>query len=118
MAEGLIGGVLGDEKESAESEATESPASVEAFASAIAAKLAGTDPEVAKRTAEYLSDQSQLLRLQKKHLEQEHSARLHLLQGQAREVDLRRFGLRLRVGFRFRRAVCINLGCWWCDPHS
>jgi hypothetical protein len=101
MAEGLLGGVLGDEDEKPEVETPDALASAEAFASAVAAKLAGNDPEVARRTADFLIDQSQLLKVQKKHLEEEHAARLHFLQGQAREVDIRRFGLRLRVGFRF-----------------
>jgi pentatricopeptide repeat protein len=38
--------------------------------------------------------------VQKEHLKAEHAARLHFLQGQAREVDIRRLGLRLRVGFQ------------------
>jgi tetratricopeptide (TPR) repeat protein len=100
MAEGLLGGVLGDEDEKPEVETPDALASAEAFASAVAAKLAGNDPEVARRTADFLIDQSQLLKVQKKHLEEEHAARLHFLQGQAREVDIRRFGLRLRVGFQ------------------
>jgi hypothetical protein len=66
----------------------------------VAAKLAGNDPEVARRTAEFLIEQTQLLKVQTKHLEEEHAARLHYLRGQAREVDIRRFGLGLRVGFQ------------------
>ena len=45
-------------------------------------------------------EQAQLVETQNEHLKAEHAARLHFLQGQAREVDLRRFGLRLRVGFQ------------------
>ena len=100
MAEGLLEGALGGEEEKPEAEAPEHLAGVEAFAAAIAAKLAGSDPGVARKTEEYLTDQSQLLKVQKRHLEEEHEARLHFLQGQAREVDLRRLGLRLRVGFQ------------------
>jgi hypothetical protein len=40
----------------------------EAFASTVAVKLAGNDPEVARKTEEFLSDQSELSRVQKKHL--------------------------------------------------
>jgi tetratricopeptide (TPR) repeat protein len=98
LAEGLLGGILGEEDEKPEVEAAETLAGADAFAAAVAAKLAGNDPEVARRTADFLIDQSQLLRVQKAHLEAEHAARLHFLQGQAREVDIRRFGLRLRVG--------------------
>jgi tetratricopeptide (TPR) repeat protein len=100
MAEGLFEGALGGEEDKPEVEASEPVVGVEAFAAAIAAKLAGNDPGVARKTEEFLSDQSQLLKVQKRHLEEEHEARLHFLRGQAREVDIRRFGLRLRVGFQ------------------
>jgi tetratricopeptide (TPR) repeat protein len=100
MAEGLLEGALGGEEEKPEVEAPEPLAGIEAFAAAIAAKLAGSDPGVARKTEEFLADQSQLLKVQKRHLEEEHEARLHFLHGQAREVDIRRFGLRLRLGFQ------------------
>jgi hypothetical protein len=100
MAEGLLGGILGEQDERPDVEASDALAGAEAFASAVAEKLAGNDPEVARKTVEFLSKQSQLLDTQNKHLKDEHAARLHYLQGQAREVDLRRFGLRLRVGFQ------------------
>jgi tetratricopeptide (TPR) repeat protein len=100
MAEGMLGGILGDEDEKREVEAPDALAGAEAFASAVAAKLAGNDPEVARKTVEFLGKQSQLLETQNKHLEEDHAARLHYLRGQAREVDIRRFGLRLRVGFQ------------------
>jgi tetratricopeptide (TPR) repeat protein len=100
MAEGITGGILGDDDEKPDVEATETLASADAFAAAIAAIASRQDPQVAKDTSTFLRDQSELLRVQKKHLEDEHAARLHYLEGQAREVDLRRFGLRLRVGFQ------------------
>src|SRR5580704_7715030 len=100
MAEGFLGGILGEEGDKPNVESSDALAGAEAFASAVAAKLAGNDPEVARKTVEFLSKQSQLLDTQNKHLQDEHAARLHYLQGQAREVDLRRFGLRLRVGFQ------------------
>src|SRR5450755_758629 len=100
MAEGLLEGALGGEAEKPEVEAPEPLPGVEGFAAAIAAKLAGCDPGVARKTEEFLTDQSQLLKIQKRHLEEEHEPRLHFLRGQAREVDIRRFGLRLRVGFQ------------------
>ena len=40
MAEGLLGGILGEEDEKAEVEARGAPLGAEAFASAVAAKLA------------------------------------------------------------------------------
>ncbi|GAC1667901.1 MAG: hypothetical protein NVS9B2_10100 [Steroidobacteraceae bacterium] len=100
MAEGLLGGILGEEDEKPEVEATETLTGADAFAAAIAAKLAGNDPQVARDTSTFLGKQSRLLDIQAKHLEDEHAARLHYLQGQAREVGLRRPGLRLRVGFQ------------------
>jgi tetratricopeptide (TPR) repeat protein len=100
MAEGLLGGVLGDEDEKPEVEAPDALAGAEAFAAAVAAIASRQDPGVARKTEEFLSDQSHLLKIQAKHLEEEHTARLHYLRGQANEVDIRRFGLRLRVGFQ------------------
>jgi hypothetical protein len=100
MAEGLLGGVLGDEDEKPDVGAAETLPGAEAFAAAVAARLSASDPEVAKKTAAFLDEQAHLVKVQAKHLEDEHAARLHYLQGQAREVDIRRFGLRLRVGFQ------------------
>jgi tetratricopeptide (TPR) repeat protein len=71
----------------------------------VAAKLAGNDPSVARKTEIFLDKQAQILETQNQHLKEEHAARLHFLQGQAREVDIRRFGLRLRVGFQFFLAL-------------
>src|SRR5450631_3562206 len=100
MAKGLLEGTLGGEEEKPEVEPPDALAGVEAFAAAIAAKLAGNDPEVARDTSAFLKKQAQLLEIQAAHLTDEHEARLHFLRGQAREVDIRRFGLRLRVGFQ------------------
>jgi hypothetical protein len=63
MAEGLLSGILGEEDEKAEVETPDAMAGAEPFASAVAAKLAGNDPEVARRTSDFLIDQSQLLRV-------------------------------------------------------
>jgi tetratricopeptide (TPR) repeat protein len=112
MAEGLLGGILGED-EKPEVEATETLASADAFAAAVAAKLAGNEPEVARRTADFLIDQSQLLKVQKKHLEDEHALRLAHLRNQLREERVRRFGLRLRVGFQLfiaLAATAIGIG--------
>lgn len=100
MAEGMIGGILGEDDEKPEIGATESLAAAEAFAAAVAAKLAGSDPEVARDTSALLKQQARLLKIQTEHLKDEHEARLRYLRGQAREVDIRRFGLRMRVGFQ------------------
>jgi tetratricopeptide (TPR) repeat protein len=100
MAEGLLGGILGEEDEKPDVEAKATLASADAFAAAVAAKMAGNDPGVARKTEDFLVEQTELLKVQKEHLKDEHAARLHLLRGQAREVDIRRLGLRLRVGFQ------------------
>jgi tetratricopeptide (TPR) repeat protein len=98
MAEGLLGGVPRDEDERPDVESSDARAGAEAFAATVAARLSASDSEVARETSAFLKEQTELLRVQKEHLKDEHAARLHLLQGQAREVDIRRFGLRLRVG--------------------
>jgi tetratricopeptide (TPR) repeat protein len=100
MAEGMLGGILGEESEKPEVEATEALAGAEAFAAAVAARLSASDPEVARDTSAFLKKQTQLLETQNEHLKDEHAARLHYLRGQAREVDIRRFAMRLRVGFQ------------------
>jgi len=111
MAEGLFAGILGEEDEKPEVETTETLTGADAFAAAIAAKLAGNDPQVARDTSTFLGKQSRLLDIQAKHLEDEHAARLHYLQGQAREVDIRRFALRLRLGFQlFIALVAMAIG--------
>ena len=100
MAEGILGGILGGEEEKPEVAAPEALAGAEAFAAAVAAIASRQDPEVARKTAAFLDQQSRLLETQREHLKDEHEARLHFLRGQAREVDIRRFGLRLRIGFQ------------------
>ena len=100
MAEGLLGGVLGDEDEKPEVESPEALAGAEAFASAVAAKLAGNDPEVARDTSAFLKKHTQLLEIQAEHLKDEHALRVAHLRHQLSEENIRRFGLRLRVGFQ------------------
>ena len=99
MAEGLLKGVLGGEEDKPEVEAPDALAGAEAFASAVAAKLAGNDPGVARKTEEFLSEQSRLLRTQNKHLEDEHTMRLAHMRNQLNDEGMRRFGQFLRVGF-------------------
>jgi hypothetical protein len=100
MAEGLLGGVLGEDDEKSAVDAPDALAGAEAFASAVAAKLAGSDPEVARDTSAFLKKQARLLETQNRHLEDEHVLRVAHLRNQLREEKVRRFGLRLRVGFQ------------------
>jgi len=100
MADGLLARVFGDQEETPEQEAAEALARADGFASAVAAKLTGNDPGVARKTEAFLDDQSQLLRVQKKHLEDEHELRIAHLRNQLREERIRRSGLRLRLAFQ------------------
>lgn len=100
MPEGLLGGILGDEDEKPGVEAPEALAGAEAFAAAVAAIASRQDPEVARKTAAFLDQQSLLLEAQREHLRDEHEVRLAHLRNPLREEDIRRFGLRLRAGFQ------------------
>jgi tetratricopeptide (TPR) repeat protein len=100
MAEGLLAGVLGEEEEKPEVEALEALASADAFAAAVAAKLSGNDPEVARDTSAFLKKQAQLLEIQAEHLKDEHALRLAHLRGQKHEGKLRRTGIRIRIAFQ------------------
>jgi len=105
MAEGMLGGILGGGEEKPEVEAPEALASAEAFAAAVAAKLTGNDPGVARKTETFLDKQAQLLETQNTHLKDEHALRVAHLRNQLREEKVRRFGLRLRVGFQLFLAL-------------
>jgi tetratricopeptide (TPR) repeat protein len=105
MAYGLLGGILGGEDEKSEGTPSAALARAEAFAAAVAAKLAGSDPEVARKTVEFLSEQTQLLKVQKEHLEDEHALRLAHLGHQVRAEKARQVGIRVRIGLH----VCIAL---------
>lgn len=105
MAEGLLGRILGGEAEKPEVEAPEALAGAEAFAAAVAARLSASDPEVARDTSAFLKEQTQLLKVQKEHLKDEHALRLAHLRNQLGEENVRRFGLRLRVGFQLFLAL-------------
>ncbi len=100
MAEGMLSGIIGAEDEKPDTEAPDARAGAEAYASAVAAKLAGGDPEVARRTADFLADQSQLLKVQTMHLEDEHALRLAHLGHQAHLLRGQRLGQVLRIGFQ------------------
>jgi tetratricopeptide (TPR) repeat protein len=100
MAEGLLDGVLGGEEQKPDLEPPEALVAAEAFAAAVAARLSGNDAGVASKTQAFLDKQTQLLDTQNRHLEDEHPLRLAHLRNQLREENVRRFGLRLRVGFQ------------------
>ena len=100
MAEGLLGGILGEEDEKPEVEAIEAAVGAEAFAAAVAAIASRQDPGVARKTEEFLADQSNILKIQAAHLKDEHALRLGALRGQKLEARLRRIGIRIRLVFQ------------------
>lgn len=112
MAEGLLGGILGEEGEKPDTETPESHARAEAFAAAVTAQLAAADhPDVARDTADFLREQAALLRVQKEHLEVEHPVRLATLRGLKHEGDLRRVGIRVRIAFQlFAASIAALVG--------
>jgi len=107
MAEGLIGGVLGGEDDKREIEAPEALAGAEAFAAAVAAKLAGHDPEVARDTSAFLKEQTQLLQVQKEHLKDEHALRLAHLKHQSHLLRGQRVGQTIRIAFQVVTALIV-----------
>ena len=105
MAEGLLGGILGDEEEKPGAEAPGALAGAQAFAAAVAAKLADSDPQVARDTSAFLQEQTRLLKVQKDHLEDEHALRLAHLRHQSRLLHGQRWAQNLRIAFQCFTAV-------------
>ena len=113
MAEGILGGVLGEEEERPEVEGADASIGAEAFAASIAAIASRQDPGVARRTEEFLIEQTKLLKLQSEHVEDEHALRMAHLRNQVKEENVRRLGLRLRVTLQLvltMIAMCIGVG--------
>lgn len=110
MAEGLLGGLLGDEEEGPDVELTsDALIGAEAFASAVAADEAKREPTVARATVHFLREQAHILRLQSKFLADEHHLRLLYLQGQVREGNLRRAGQLMRVAINIFSAIAVTV---------
>ncbi len=107
MAEGLLGGVLGEEEEKAQAEATEARAGAEAFAAAVAAIASRQDPKVADRTAEFLLEQTQLLKEQKEVLRDEHALRVVHLRHQSHLLLGQRLGQAIRLAFQVVIALVV-----------
>jgi tetratricopeptide (TPR) repeat protein len=105
MSEGMLGGILGGEDEKPEVEAPEGLAGAEAFAAAVAAKLAGGDPEVARDTSAFLRKQAQLLDTQNRHLEEEHGLRMAHLGHQSHLLRGQRIGQGIRIAFQVVTAL-------------
>ena len=110
MAEGLLGGLFGEDEESPDVELTsDSLIGAEAFASAVAADEAKREPTVARATVHFLREQAHILRLQSKFLADEHHLRLEYLRGQVHEGNLRRAGQRMRVAINVFSAIAVTV---------
>ncbi len=112
MAEELLGGILSaEEEDKPEVEGPDPLIGTEAFAAAVAARLSGNDPGVARETEEFLRHQSHLLKIQAEHLVDEHAMRLSRMRNELEEEGVRWFSLRLRVAFQvFVALVATVLG--------
>jgi tetratricopeptide (TPR) repeat protein len=109
MAEGVLDGILGGEDERPEAEtAAEVLAGADAFAAALAADQAKYDPAVAAAAADFLRDQSRLLKEQTAQLYDERPLRLSHLRSQSRESALRRMGQRIRLGMQLFTALLLT----------
>jgi hypothetical protein len=104
MEIGMTAGLLEDEENKSDVDPPIALGSAEAFAAAIAAKLAG-HPEVALKTVDFLTEQTQLLKVQKEFLKEEDALRLAHLRNQVRAEDMRQFGPRIRTGFHILIAL-------------
>ena len=110
MAESPLDGVVGGENaDGGGAGAGQTQARAEAFAAAVAAKLVGADPGVARATEAFLERQAHLLDLQAKGITDEHDLRMGQLRGQARESKLRRVGHRIRIALQLFTALLITL---------
>ncbi|HEY2052246.1 MAG TPA: hypothetical protein VGH03_23120, partial [Caulobacteraceae bacterium] len=110
MAEGVLGGLLGDEEEGPDVELTsDALIGAEAFASAVAADEAKREPTVARATVHFLREQAHILRLQSKFLSDEHHLRLEHLKGQVRESQLRRASQRMRLATSTFTAMVVTV---------
>ncbi len=110
MAEGELGGLLGGEDEAVEIDAAvEARSGAEGFASALAADHAKYDPVVAAAAADFLRDQSRLLRAQTEELGEQRTLRFSHLVSQEREGGIRRAGQRIRVGMQAFVALVVGL---------
>ena len=100
MAEGLLGGIFGEEGGRESDASVEAVAGAEAFAASLAADHAKDDPGVARAAERFLHEQAELLREQAAQLRIERPIRLSHLHGQSREGKLRRAGQSIRLGMQ------------------
>ena len=108
MAEGVLGGLLGEAEETPEALEAAKRASAEAFATTLAAQQAG-DPKVARAAEHFLRRQTHLLDLQAEELAEQRALRLSHLVSQEHEGKVRRVGQGLRVGMQGFVALVVGL---------
>ena len=77
------------------------------LAATVAAKFAGSDAGVARKTEVFLDNQAQLLETQNNHLKEEHALRLANLRNHLSEQALRRQEMRVRMA---AQCVLASLG--------
>jgi hypothetical protein len=85
---GLFEGAVGAEEDFEDTESEPAP-NADAFATAIAARLSANDPGVSRKTEEFLAEQTWLVAVQRKILEEEHALRHSKLQGQRMGIYIR-----------------------------
>jgi tetratricopeptide (TPR) repeat protein len=108
---GMLGGFLAKESEQPELEAPEALAKADGFAAALAAKSAGSDEGVARKTEIFLDKQALLLETQNDHLKDEHALRLASLRNRIKEQELHRQGMKVRVVAQY---IFASLGAVLC----
>ncbi len=113
MAEGVLGGFLGsDDDASAEAparEATGREARSDFLALSVATDLARGDPEVARHTAWFMQAQAAIAKLEAEQAPKELALRLHHLQSQCIEAQLRRAGQRIRLAMQVFAALVASV---------
>lgn len=102
MSNGIVGAILGGQQAEADgkAEAPRVASQATGVAADLAMNLASTDPEVAKKAAEFLDEQAQILRLQRDEIPEEWRLRRGQMMGQAKEAKVRRLGQMIRVGLQ------------------
>ena len=108
MAEGVLGGLLGEAEETPEALEAVQRASAEAFAASLAAQQAPSDPKVARAAEHFLKRQANLLDLQAEELAEQRQLRLRHLVSQHLEGKIRRTGQRIRVGMQAFVALVVG----------
>ena len=109
MAEGVLGGLLGEADETPEALEAAPRASAEAFAASLATQQPPGDPKVARAAEHFLRRQARLIDLQAEELSEQRTLRLSHLVNQDREGRIRRAGQRIRVGMQSFLALVIGL---------